>query len=306
MIYLSLCLPTNGISEWVFPVLDSIFIQGVDPKIYEVIVTDNGNNKEFKQTMQEYLSRHKNLIYQETDAYLFKNQISALRLANGEYLKFINHRSLLKENSIRWMIELVKANIDKKPTIYLSNGTLKNNKQVIYNNFNDFVAGLKELASWTTGVGVWKCDFKNIPENHEYNKISPHSDILFYNKDKNSYLIDDYCWSKEIDSSHQKKGNYDLYKCFACEELAITFNLYLNGYITSKTFRIVKKAYEELLVNLYYKFSIQKQPCSYNLNGFDDNINIFFNKKRIVIKAYIKFITAIIFKIINLFKKVKK
>ena len=47
MKYLSLCLPTNGIMEWVFPVLDEIFRQDADINEYEVIVTDNGNNQEF-------------------------------------------------------------------------------------------------------------------------------------------------------------------------------------------------------------------------------------------------------------------
>ena len=41
---LSLCLPTNGISEWVFPVLESIYSQNVDESKYEVIVTDNGSS----------------------------------------------------------------------------------------------------------------------------------------------------------------------------------------------------------------------------------------------------------------------
>ena len=44
---LSLCIPTNGISEWVFPVLDSIYNQKVDDSLFEVIVTDNGNNEQF-------------------------------------------------------------------------------------------------------------------------------------------------------------------------------------------------------------------------------------------------------------------
>ena len=43
-VLISLCMPTNGVIEWVFPVLDSIFGQGVDDNLYEVVVTDNGDN----------------------------------------------------------------------------------------------------------------------------------------------------------------------------------------------------------------------------------------------------------------------
>ena len=39
---LTICIPTNGIVEWVFPVLDSIFQQDdVNLSRYEVVVTDN-------------------------------------------------------------------------------------------------------------------------------------------------------------------------------------------------------------------------------------------------------------------------
>ena len=52
---LSLCIPTNGIAELVFPVLDSIFIQkDVPHDLYEVVVMDNGNNCSFKEKMIEY------------------------------------------------------------------------------------------------------------------------------------------------------------------------------------------------------------------------------------------------------------
>ena len=40
---LSLCMPTNGVVEWVFPVLDSIFEQGCNSDDFEVIITDNGD-----------------------------------------------------------------------------------------------------------------------------------------------------------------------------------------------------------------------------------------------------------------------
>ena len=64
--YLSLCLPTNGISEWVFPALDSIYSQEVNNDKFEVIVTDNGNNDEFRMDMEKYSKEHANLIYKKT------------------------------------------------------------------------------------------------------------------------------------------------------------------------------------------------------------------------------------------------
>ena len=49
----SLCIPTNGVVEWVFPVLDSIYNQIVDNALFEIVITDNGNNVVFKKNIQD-------------------------------------------------------------------------------------------------------------------------------------------------------------------------------------------------------------------------------------------------------------
>ena len=86
----SLCIPTNGVTEWVFPVLDSIVGQNVSPELYEIIVTDNGDNQDFKQKMRAYQEQHKHIVYEETAALSFANQTEAYRFARGLFIKFIN------------------------------------------------------------------------------------------------------------------------------------------------------------------------------------------------------------------------
>ena len=50
--YVSFCVPTNGIKEWVIPVLDSIYCTNADIEEFEVIITDNGNDKDFYETLK--------------------------------------------------------------------------------------------------------------------------------------------------------------------------------------------------------------------------------------------------------------
>lgn len=293
MIYLSLCIPTNGIEEWVIPVLERIYVQNVEHTLWEVVITDNGGNEEFEKRMSSYAKQKTNLLYKKTDAYMFENQIEALKLANGEYLKFVNHRFLLEPGSIQWMIDLIKDNISDKPVIYLSNGVLKMPRREEM-NFDSFVRKLGQYASWTTGVGVWKTDFEKIPYDHIYNKISPHSDVLFSERKKLRYIIDDRIWSKEIDTNHSKKGCYDLYKAFGCEELTITLNLFIDGDISAETFKSVKKSYEKCLSGFYLDFNILKKPCSYFINGFHDAMGIFFDERKIIFLAYMRLLYRII------------
>lgn len=283
---LSLCIATNGISEWVFPVLDSIYSQNADTNLYEVVVTDNGTDDDFYKRMTDYKTGHENLIYQRNRAFMFENQIEALRASNGEFLKFVNHRALLEPGSINWLINLVKDNLTKKPVMYLSNGVIRL-KHPWTGDFNGFVKTLGRYASWTTGVGVWKEDFEKIPRDKVYNKISPHSDVLFAERKKSSYLIEDDIWSKEIETDHSKKGTYDLYKAFGVEEFSITLGLYIDGDITANTLKSVKKDYEKFLADLYLDFNIMKHSHSYDISGFDDAMGIFFNKMTIKRKAWL-------------------
>lgn len=286
MIYLSLCIPTNGVSEWVFPVLDSIFNQNADEALYEVIVTDNGDNEDFHAVMSNYALKHENLTYRKTNAFLFQNQIEALRIAKGEFLKFVNHRAVLEEGAIQWMLDVIRENINVKPVIYLSNGVLGLHGRNEYFSFDDFVRGLKHYASWTTGVGVWRSDFERIPKDWVYNKISPHSDVLFFERHKSRYVIDDRVWSHEIDSSHKNKGTYDLYKAFAVEEIAVTLGLFLDGDIGSETLKTVIEAYKNFVAFCYWSFNVKHEPCSYKIDGFNDAMGVFMGKREIIMRAW--------------------
>lgn len=285
MKYLSLCIPTNGVEEWVFPVLDKIYKEKIDHNLWEVVLTNNGTNEHFNDLMIDYVSKHDNLIYKKTDSVLFENQIDALRLANGIYLKFLNHRSLIEPGTIDWMIEQIKINMKTKPIIYWSNGSLKLKKDFECDSFDLFVRQLREVASWTTGVGIWKSDFDSIPVNWNYNKISPHSDVLYWVKANRDYKILDKKWAKDIDASHLKKGKYDLFKAFAVEEVTITLNLYIDGYISCSTLKYVIKRYEKLVAGFYCNFVLLKTPCSYDLNYDKNVLDIFFNKGRVIRKA---------------------
>lgn len=295
---LSLCLPTNGVIEWVFPVLDSIYNQNADLNMFEIIVTDNGDNKEFENKMLRYKENHSNLIYKKTTSYMFYNQLDALKLANGKYLKFVNHRGLFVDGALGKMIELVCKNEENKPVIFFGNGVLKDNVYKL-KNFDDFVSTIGHLASWTTGVGIWKDDYDKIPENIKIDKISPHSCILFSERHKNEYLIDNSIFSKEIVVDQSKKGTYDLFKGFAVEEITITLNLFIDGDISANTFKKVKNDYKKFVADLYWQYIIEKRPCSYDLFGFEDAMGIFFTKKEIIFEVILLILNKIKNKIVR-------
>ena len=71
----------------------------------------------------------------------------------------------------------------------------------------------------------------------------------------------------------------------------ITLNLYLDGDISAKTLKYIKEDYSYFVSQLYCDYYLEKKPCSYNLNGFNDSMDIFLNKKTVISmakKIYIK------------------
>ena len=280
---ISLCIPTNGVIEWVFPVLESIYAQGVETALYEIVITDNGDNIEFKKKIIEYSKKHSNLIYKETTALPFLNEIEAYKIANGELIKFVNHRTKLRDGTLQKLIEFAENNKEDKPVIYFTNGVLPlKTEKIIYQDFDSFVCGLSYWSSWSTGMAIWKEDFKSLPADiSEYNELFPHTTILFHRKNGNKYVIDNTTIFDELPQGKKPKGNYDLFRTFGIEYPGIICDLLRGGYISNKTFCSVAKNNLEFIASLYFDYCVRKRYCSYNLDGLKDMFGVFYTKRKL-------------------------
>ena len=102
---------------------------------------------------------------------MFDNQLEALKLANGDYLKFVNHRSIWLPERLQYVIDFLTEYKDEEPVIYFSNGAM--GWGPIYKefeSFDQFVANLGVQGTWTSGVGIWKSQYDKIKENYQYDR----------------------------------------------------------------------------------------------------------------------------------------
>lgn len=285
-ILLSLCIPTNGVVEWVVQVLESIYNEDYDKSQFEVIITDNGENDEFEKVMKEYCDRYNNCVYKKTSAKMFLNQIEAFKLARGKLIKFVNHRMTLVPGAVEYLCEFVKNNSDSKPVVYFSNGVLKLKPIVkVCGSFDEFVMTMSYWSSWSAGTAIWKKDFDKMDLNKEFNKLFPHTDIVFYNKEASKYIVDDSLLLYEIPSDNTKKGNYDLFNAFAVEYPSIIYSLFKERNITLKTYNTIIRKNSFFVSELYYEYIIRKNPCSYNLDGYENSIGKYYGNFEIKSKA---------------------
>ena len=265
-IYLSLCIPTNGVIEWVLPVLESIYSGNCNLDVFQVVVTDNGNNSEFEKLMLEYRRQHDNFVYKKTDSVLFQNQIEAFKLANGQLIKFINHRMTLLPGAVDYLINFVEKYRDSKPPIYFSNGALKLKPKIKKClSFDEYVKTLSYWSSWSAGTAIWKSDFEKMNLNNPFNKMFPHTDIVFFKDISDEFIIDDTPLLSENTIHNTKKGKYDLFDAFAVQ-------------------------YPRIIQQLFVSQKI----------GFENEINVFYSKKEIQLKALLFCFKKVIDKILKI------
>lgn len=274
---ISLCIPTNGASEFVLPVLESIFSQNVPDSCFEVVITDNGNNESFQTDLKKYTDKHKNIVYKKTEAVQFLNQVEAFKIARGNLIKFVNHRFILKKGALKHLLDVEKKYAASEPVIYFSNGCLSHYNVRRFSSFDSFVKNLLYWSSWSAGLAVWKSDFDKIKPDTEYNVLFPHTDILFHERDKSLYIIDDKIIMKELPNKGTSKGKYKIFKAFGEEYPKIIVSLYNDGDISRNTMKKVLRYNGIFLGQIYYLYKIFKRPCSYDTSGCRKYISKYYS-----------------------------
>ena len=280
---LSICIPTNGVDDFIFDVLESIFIQNVSKELFEVIVMDNGNNIKFKEKMISYAENKSNLYFYETNAELFMGEIESYKKASGKFIKFINHRTRLLPGTIDYYLDFVRRNQDKRPIVYFSNGVLNKNTVETMASFDRFVYELSYWSSWSTGMGIWKEDLKSVlyEQNKCINFLFPHTTILLNACSEREYIIDDTLMLIELRGENIKKGKYDLFYAFCVEYPMILCDLYRNKHIRANTLKKILNDNLNLIAFFYHGFVMNKKKTNYDIRGFNDAMDIFYTKEQI-------------------------
>lgn len=284
----SICIPTNGITEWLFPAVNSIFEQGVDDELFEVVITDNGSSDECYEDIINEFGFHSNIVYKKTDDELFTNMLTGFSLAQGLFIKFMNHRALMKKGTLNYLLDFVRKyeKALNKPVIYYDqSGGLQNNGCLVLDSFDEFVRELSYNSSYSGGLAFWRDDFRKIPDNHEYNYLFPQTDIIFAITDRKQYIIDRNCLFDYVKADHSQKGQYNLFFAFGVEYPSIILRLARNGSISFDTFESVRNANEKFLISCYRDFVLLDIPHSYDLDNAEQYINVFYSFPTIKKKA---------------------
>lgn len=287
---LSLCIPTNGITEWVIPVLDSIYNQNVDNEFFEVIITDNGGNSEFEKAIKAYAKNVANLLYKKTKSTAFLNQIECFEMASGDFIKFVNHRMPLLQGTLEKLVQIAKTYRNIRPNIFFTNGSMPSEEIVSeFSNYDEYISHIGYMASWSGGTAIWREEFQK-KELSYYNELFPHISFVLEKNRNNVYIVDNTRIFELLRTDETKKGKYKIYQAFAVELPMIFTRLFQKNLISWMTYKRVMKQIEVFLANQFRQLEIERKPCSYDLTGFNEYVSIFFNPNRIRIMAFARYL----------------
>lgn len=276
----TLCIPTNGVPEWCQPVFESIYQQGVDENLFQVVVTDNGDNQEFKKIAHQYQANHKNFVYQETTAQGFLNQIESFKLAEGKLVKFLNHRNCLELGALDYFINYSKRG-EEDTVVYFSEGNLHRETVIEDDSFDSFIKDLGLYTTWSGGLAFWHKDLEKIEGLQLFNSLFPHTDVLFMKRHAKKYVIIDKVLTKSLPTDDTKKGRYNLFHAFADEYINILKGLKSDGDITEATYQSVYGELKQFVVDLYAQYVLLQMPCSYDLSDSDKYISKNFSVEEV-------------------------
>ena len=270
---LSICIPTNGVKEFVVPSLESIYNQGVDDSLFEVVITDNGKDSELGKTIKKF--EYPNLRYIQTDAQGFMNQICSFQESQGVYIKMINHRALFYSGGLQKMIDFITKYQKEKPMLYFPNGHLGGIETTECQNLDEFINKVSFWSSWEQGVGIWQEDKKKL-DYIKYDNMFPAVSILFGVRKNSKYIIYDHKITHEIPS--QRVRQYDFFKSFAVSFLDVIWGLQKDGRISLKTFNYVKKdMFRRYLISYYYQIMVSKTEKTIPQRDIKKNMTIYYS-----------------------------
>ncbi len=269
----SICIATNGKTEWTIPVIESVYAQtDVDESLYEVICTDNGSSDELSKAVTAI--KHANFHYYRSEAPGFTNQIVAFEKACGEFRKLQNARCVMLPGSLASIIELAQRYRCTKPAIYCTN-LGKAPETVECGDFDSFLLELGILSTWSGGTCAWDEDIARIRD-YPIDVEFPHT-AAFFLPGKTGYVVYNAHISNSLDDAG--KGGYNPFKTFLVTYPTLLQGLVRDGRISEATFEALKEILLDFISGTVVGEVILPTKYTFDYSNLRSHVEVFYGRK---------------------------
>ena len=111
---LSIIVPVYNVEKYIRSCLESIFRQGLDENIFEVIIVNDGTKDRSMEVIQDIIEQHQNIIVlNQRNQGVSVARNNGIAIAKGRYILMPDADDLLVENSLKPLLEkALKTNVD--------------------------------------------------------------------------------------------------------------------------------------------------------------------------------------------------
>jgi glycosyltransferase involved in cell wall biosynthesis len=159
MIKLSIIIPVYNVEKYIKKCLDSIFMQDAISSEYEVIVVDDGTPDNSMEVVENFAKYYPNLIiiHQENQG-LSSARNSGLKVAQGEYVWFVDSDDWIEKNCLNELFEFFAA-YQAEVFVTPLKSINESNGDVYANMFSDHDKQIK----FASGIDFLKNGIKVVP-----------------------------------------------------------------------------------------------------------------------------------------------
>lgn len=114
MIKLSIIVPVYNVEKYICACIESIFQQGIDEDIFEVIIVNDGTKDKSMEMVTNIFSQHKNLtIVNQANQGLSVARNNGIKKASGDFILFVDSDDLLADHCLPFLLEkAIQSNAD--------------------------------------------------------------------------------------------------------------------------------------------------------------------------------------------------
>lgn len=106
MTKMSIIIPVYNVEKYIHPCLESIYQQGLDEDIFEVIIVNDGTKDKSMEMIADIISQHHNItIINQENQGLSVVRNKGIAMAKGDYILMPDSDDLLIENSLRPLLD---------------------------------------------------------------------------------------------------------------------------------------------------------------------------------------------------------
>lgn len=103
---LSIIVPVYNVEQYIYACLESIYHQGINEDIFEVIIVNDGTKDRSMEVIQDIINAHSNItIINQENLSLSVARNNGIAAAKGEYILMPDSDDLLIENSLKPLLE---------------------------------------------------------------------------------------------------------------------------------------------------------------------------------------------------------